>query len=104
MRSRPANTTSQNSNACSPALSQSQHDGTASATNTSASRNWRQRMSNTALEAQEPQKLAVVQDAPTMITPMTMIDRALISGAAPETLEKLLALQERWEANQGRKA
>lgn len=38
------------------------------------------------------------------VTPMTMIDRALVSGAAPETLEKLLALQERWEANQGRKA
>ena len=37
-------------------------------------------------------------------TPMAMIDRALMSGAAPETLEKLLALQERWEANQGRKA
>jgi hypothetical protein len=38
------------------------------------------------------------------VTPMAMIDRALISGAAPETLEKLLALQERWEASQGRKA
>lgn len=42
--------------------------------------------------------------APAVITPMTMIDRALVSGAAPETLERLLALQERWEANQGRKA
>lgn len=38
------------------------------------------------------------------ITPMTMIDRALSSGAAPETLERLLALQERWEAGQARKA
>ena len=38
------------------------------------------------------------------VTPMAMIDRALAGGAAPETLEKLLALQERWEANQGRKA
>lgn len=38
------------------------------------------------------------------ITPMTMIDRALMSGADPDTLSKLLALQERWEANQGRKA
>lgn len=38
------------------------------------------------------------------VTPMAMIDRALATGAAPETLEKLLALQERWEANQGRKA
>ena len=38
------------------------------------------------------------------VTPMEMLDRALASGAAPETLEKLLALHERWEANQGRKA
>ena len=38
------------------------------------------------------------------VTPMDMIDRALSSGAAPETLERLLALQERWEANQARKA
>lgn len=38
------------------------------------------------------------------VTPMDMIDRALASGAAPETLERLLALQERWEANQARKA
>lgn len=58
----------------------------------------------TALEIQEPQKLAVVHDTPSMVTPMTMIDRALATGAAPETLEKLLALQERWEANQARKA
>jgi hypothetical protein len=41
---------------------------------------------------------------PAAITPMTMIDRALSTGAAPETLEKLLALQERWEAGQARKA
>lgn len=40
----------------------------------------------------------------TAVTPMDMIDRALASGAAPETLEKLLNLQERWEASQGRKA
>lgn len=38
------------------------------------------------------------------VTPMAMIDRALASNAAPETLEKLLALQERWEAGQARKA
>lgn len=37
-------------------------------------------------------------------TPMTMIDRALTSGASPEILERLFALQERWEANEGRKA
>lgn len=59
---------------------------------------------NTALDIHEPQGRQVVSPAPEMITPLTMIDRALATGAAPETLEKLLALQERWEANQGRKA
>lgn len=57
-----------------------------------------------ALEIQEPQGRQIVNDVPEIVTPMTMIDRALATGAAPETLEKLLALQERWEANQGRKA
>lgn len=44
-------------------------------------------------------------DAPAMVvTPLTMIDRALASGASPETLEKLFALYERVEENQARKA
>lgn len=43
-------------------------------------------------------------NVPATVTPMDMIDRALMAGADPSTLEKLLALQERWEANQGRKA
>lgn len=30
-------------------------------------------------------------------TPMAMLDRALSSGASPETLEKLMDLQERWQ-------
>ena len=38
------------------------------------------------------------------ITPMEMIDRAVQSGASVEALERLMALQERWEGNQGRKA
>lgn len=38
------------------------------------------------------------------ITPMAMLDRAVSSGASVETLEKLMVLQERWEANQARKA
>jgi len=38
------------------------------------------------------------------VTPMAMIDRALATNATPETLERLLALQERWEASQARKA
>jgi hypothetical protein len=40
----------------------------------------------------------------TTLTPMTMIEKALASGATPETLEKLMSLQERWEAAQSRKA
>lgn len=38
-----------------------------------------------------------------VMTPMAMIDRALASGATPETLEKLMALQERWEAGEARR-
>lgn len=60
-------------------------------------------MSQTALEIHTPDD-SREPVASNMVTPMTMIDRALATGAAPETLEKLLALQERWEANQGRKA
>jgi hypothetical protein len=44
------------------------------------------------------------ETVPTVATPMAMIDRALSSNASPETLERLLALQERWEASQARKA
>ena len=38
------------------------------------------------------------------VTPMEMLDRAIQSGAGLEVIEKFMALQERWEANQGRKA
>lgn len=58
-------------------------------------------MTQTAIEIREPERTA---ETAMMVTPMTMIDRALMSNASPDTLEKLLALQERWEANQGRKA
>ena len=40
----------------------------------------------------------------TPLTPMDMIERAVTSGASVEALERLMALQERWEKNQGRKA
>lgn len=44
-------------------------------------------------------------DAPsTALTPMDMVGRAVASGASIEVVEKLMALHERWEANQGRKA
>lgn len=38
------------------------------------------------------------------VTPMEMLDRALASGRDLETVEKLMGLQDRWEANQARKA
>lgn len=38
------------------------------------------------------------------LTPMEMLSAAIQSGATPDLLEKLLALQERWEKNQARKA
>jgi hypothetical protein len=37
-------------------------------------------------------------------TPMVLLQRAMASNASTEVLEKLMALQERWEANQARKA
>jgi hypothetical protein len=38
------------------------------------------------------------------ITPMEMLNRAVAAGADIDVLEKLMSLQERWEANQARKA
>lgn len=38
------------------------------------------------------------------ITPMTMLDRALANGAGIDVLERLMELQERYEANQAKKA
>jgi hypothetical protein len=45
----------------------------------------------------------VPQQSAEIMTPMAMIDRALTSGATPETLGKLMDLQERWEASQAKK-
>lgn len=42
--------------------------------------------------------------AAAIMTPMDMLSQALSSGASMEVMEKLFALQERWERNQGRKA
>jgi len=41
---------------------------------------------------------------PNVLTPLAMIDRALSSGASVEVLEKLMGLQERYDANMARKA
>lgn len=38
------------------------------------------------------------------LTPLSVLDRAVTAGATPETLEKLMTLQERWERNQARRA
>lgn len=42
--------------------------------------------------------------SPVPMTPMAMLNRALASGASVEMMEKLLALQERYEANEARRA
>lgn len=54
-------------------------------------------------EVTEVEKLPVIHQ-PTGITPMSMIDRAITAGASMEVLEKLMDLQERYEAKQARKA
>jgi hypothetical protein len=54
-----------------------------------------------AVATKEPQTVTSQSGA---LTPMEMLDRALSSGAAPETLEKLMNLQERWEKSEARKA
>jgi hypothetical protein len=51
----------------------------------------------------EAKKLVPIDQTSPVMTPMAMIDRALTMGATPETLEKLLALQERWEATEARR-
>lgn len=50
-------------------------------------------------KTEKPQTTAL---APAL-TPMAMIERAITSGAGIETLERLMALQERWEANEARR-
>lgn len=47
---------------------------------------------------------ALDQTPPTEATPMAMIDRALSSGASVEVMERLMALQERWQENEAKKA
>lgn len=42
--------------------------------------------------------------APAVMTPMDMLNRAVSQGANADVLEKLLAMQLRWEAEQARKA
>ena len=48
--------------------------------------------------------IAVIPQPIMAITPMTMLNMAVSQGADLDKLEKLMALQERWEANEARKA
>jgi ERF superfamily len=57
----------------------------------------------TATKVTQVQLPATRNDAPDT-TPMSMLDRAVASGASVEVLEKLMGLQERYETNQARKA
>lgn len=52
----------------------------------------------------ESTALPAVQEPAGTLTPMQIISNAVIAGAPIETLEKLMALQERWEKNEARKA
>lgn len=61
------------------------------------------RMGN-AVEIQTPSQIAAGDGHRAVMTPMEMISRAVESGSSVETLERLMALQERYEANNARKA
>lgn len=56
-----------------------------------------------AVVADQPQQVRGIM-APEQITPASMISLALQNGIDLERLDKLMALHERWEANQARKA
>lgn len=47
---------------------------------------------------------ALRDESPLAMTPMEMLNHAVSNNAGVDVLEKLMALQERWEANQNRKA
>lgn len=55
-------------------------------------------------KAEPKEHRVVIDNAPALVTPMAMIQQALSRDASMETLERLMALQERWEASQARKA
>lgn len=61
---------------------------------------------NAVSEVQTVEATSIVEhDAPdrATLTPMLMLERAVSQGANIEVLEKLMGLQERWEANQARR-
>lgn len=60
------------------------------------------------MATQQLDKVSIIpQDEPRAVqavTPMDMLDKAIQSGAGLDVIEKFMALQERWEKNQARKA
>lgn len=60
-------------------------------------------MSSAQAKTVEATALAPAQQTSSAITPMEILQRAVATGVSPETLDKLLTLQERWEKNQARK-
>lgn len=63
------------------------------------------KLQDLAFAAQKPVPVPAIQDGDggTVYTPMVMIDRAIASGANIETLERLMALQERWSAAEAKR-
>lgn len=55
-------------------------------------------------KAPKVRKPAAVPALPAAATPLEVLHRAIESGASVEMIEKLMALQERWEATEARKA
>lgn len=53
----------------------------------------------------EIQKVNIIPPAePVAMTPMAMLDKAIASGAGVDVLERLMALQERWQAGEARRS
>ena len=53
----------------------------------------------------EVQKVNIIPPAePVAITPMAMLDKAIASGAGIDVLERLMSLQERWQAGEARRS
>ena len=53
----------------------------------------------------EIQKVNIIPPAePVAMTPMAMLDKAIASGAGVDVLERLMSLQERWQAGEARRS
>lgn len=53
----------------------------------------------------EPDASVVLSEGPSLpMTPMQIVSDAIRQGASVEVMEKLMAMQERWEANEAKKA